>query len=148
MALQQRPAVLAAGLSSVHQSLLTGVPAIIHLALHLLVPAAIALGLYRKRALPVFALLMAGMLIDVDHLLADPVYDPGRCSMGFHPLHTLPAVAVYAGLCIPRMTRIVGIGLMVHMLLDTGDCLTMQGGPEQMQENLVMVYLQPGINTV
>jgi hypothetical protein len=113
------------------------------MALHLLVPAAIALGCYRKKALVVFALLMAGMLIDADHLLADPVYDSGRCSMGFHPLHTLPAVAVYAMLCLPRITRVVGIGLMVHMLLDTGDCLTMNGGLSQMRENLVFVDSTP-----
>jgi hypothetical protein len=89
--------------------------------------------------LPAFGLLMAGMLVDADHLLADPVYDPARCSMGFHPLHTLPAVLVYAGLCMPRLTRVVGIGLMVHMLLDTADCLTMDGGLQQITENLVLM---------
>ena len=35
-----------------------------------------------------------GWLIDLDHLLADPVYAPDRCSIGFHPLHTAPAVVL------------------------------------------------------
>jgi hypothetical protein len=113
----------------------------------MMVPLTIALVFWRKRSLPVFGLLMAGMLIDVDHLLADPVYDPARCSMGFHPLHTLPAVFVYAGLCMPRATRVVGIGLMVHMLLDTGDCLTMDGGLQQIRENLVLIDTKDRVNT-
>jgi hypothetical protein len=120
----------------------------LHLVLHVMVPLAIAWCCYRKQAWRVFGLLMAGMLIDVDHLLADPVYDPGRCSMGFHPLHTLPAIALYAGLCIPRITRIVGIGLMVHMLLDTGDCLGMPGGLAQMQNNLVMTQTTDKVTEV
>ena len=36
------------------------------------------------------------MLVDLDHLLADPIYDPERCSIGFHPLHSIPAIVVYA----------------------------------------------------
>jgi len=92
-----------------------------------LVPAAISGLFFRKQALVVFALLMAGMLVDVDHVLAIPVYDPLRCSMGFHPLHTWPAVCVYAVLCAVPLTRIVGLGLMIHMVLDAGDCLSKVG---------------------
>ena len=79
------------------------------------------------------------MLIDVDHLLADPIYDSQRCSVGFHPLHSWPAILLYLGLCLPVSTRIIGTGLIVHMLLDTGDCLTMPGGWEQLQQNMVTV---------
>jgi len=64
-------------------------------------------------------------LIDLDHLLADPVYAPGRCSIGFHPLHTAPAIGVYALLTLPRRTRVVGIGLLIHIGLDALDCLLM-----------------------
>ncbi len=39
--------------------------------------------------------MLATMLIDLDHLLADPVYDPARCSIGFHPLHSWWAAAIY-----------------------------------------------------
>ena len=34
--------------------------------------------------------MMATMLVDLDHLFADPIYDPDRCSIGFHPLHQYP----------------------------------------------------------
>ena len=36
------------------------------------------------------------MVIDVDHLLADPIYDPDRCSIGFHPLHSHAAMVFFA----------------------------------------------------
>jgi hypothetical protein len=70
-----------------------------------------------------FLIMVATMLIDVDHLLADPVYDPGRCSIGFHPLHAYPLIAFYVLLAVVPKSRIVGIGLVVHMLLDGVDCI-------------------------
>jgi hypothetical protein len=96
---------------------------IFHISLHILVPALVAALFYRKTWLKSFALLMLGMIVDVDHLLATPVYDPARCSMGFHPLHTWPAVLVYAALTLWPKSRTFGIGLLLHMLLDTSDCL-------------------------
>ena len=71
---------------------------------------------------------MLGMVVDLDHLLAVPVYDPLRCSMGFHPLHTWPAVLLYTVLACNKYTRLFGIGLLLHMLLDTVDCLTIPVG--------------------
>ena len=52
-----------------------------------------------------WGLLLLGWLIDIDHLLADPIYAPGRCSIGFHPLHTAPAIAVYGALAVPRAAK-------------------------------------------
>ena len=111
----------------------------LHLALHVLVPAAVALALYRPRWTGALAILLATMIVDADHLLADPIYDPQRCSIGYHPLHTTPAIATYAALLtIPlllgrdsergglrpaaRVLHLVGLGLVIHMLLDWGDC--------------------------
>lgn len=71
--------------------------------------------------------MMAGMLIDLDHLLADPIYDAGRCSIGFHPLHTTLPIAVYALLLIPPKTRLFGVGLCIHIALDAVDCYAMAG---------------------
>lgn len=71
--------------------------------------------------------MMAGMLIDLDHLLADPIYDPGRCSIGFHPLHGLLAIIVYVALLAHPKTRILGIGLCVHIVLDSTDCFISTG---------------------
>jgi hypothetical protein len=34
----------------------------------------------------------------------------------------VPAIAVYAGLCVPKKTRLFGIGLMIHIVLDAIDC--------------------------
>ena len=65
------------------------------------------------------------MLVDLDHLLADPIYDPKRCSIGFHPLHTLYPIALYGLLCLvpkPLYLRLIGIGLVIHMMLDSIDC--------------------------
>lgn len=100
--------------------------AVIHLLLHAAVPLAIALTWYRDRWWQAWLWLLAGWLIDIDHLLADPVYAPGRCSIGFHPLHTAPATLAYALLCLPRRTRLLGIGLLVHIGLDAIDCLLMR----------------------
>jgi hypothetical protein len=100
----------------------------LHLLLHFTVPALVALLARRWPWWQAYALLMAGMLVDVDHLLADPVYAPLRCSMGFHPLHTWPAVLLYGALACGGRTRVVAVGLLLHMLLDTLDCLGMPGG--------------------
>lgn len=99
---------------------------ILHLVLHAAVPAAVALGWYRDRWLRAWLWMMAGWLIDLDHLLADPVYSPGRCSIGFHPLHTGSAIVAYALLTVPCRTRLLGVGLLIHIGLDALDCLLMR----------------------
>ena len=97
----------------------------LHLLLHALVPLGVALAAYRERWRRAWAVMLLGWLIDVDHLLATPIYDPDRCSIGFHPLHTTPAIALYALLLFPRRTRLLGIGLVIHVALDAIDCLAM-----------------------
>jgi hypothetical protein len=97
----------------------------LHLVLHVAVPAAVALVFFRSHWKKAWLIMVATMLVDLDHLLADPIYDPGRCSIGFHPLHTWPAIAVYVLMTIPRPTRLVGLGLVIHMALDGLDCLLM-----------------------
>lgn len=67
------------------------------------------------------------MLVDIDHLIADPIYDPLRCSIGFHPLHQNLAISVYIVFCFIPKLRYVGIGLCIHMLLDSIDCYVNQG---------------------
>lgn len=94
----------------------------IHLLLHAAVPAAVAVIVFRKNWLRAWAWMMAGMVVDLDHLLAVPLYDPGRCSIGFHPLHQPLPILLYAVLAAIPRTRIFGIGLLIHMVLDVGDC--------------------------
>jgi len=66
--------------------------------------------------------MVSTMLVDVDHLLATPIYDATRCSIGFHPLHGLIPIGLYFVLSLIPKTRIVGIGLIIHMALDSLDC--------------------------
>ena len=94
----------------------------IHILLHFLVPLGVALIWYRPRWLPAFALMLLGLAIDLDHLLASPIYDPERCSIGFHPLHTLVPIGLYLALFAHEKTRLVGLGLLIHVLLDSVDC--------------------------
>jgi hypothetical protein len=77
-----------------------------HIALHFVVPLLVALTFYRDRWRSAVLIMISTMLIDVDHLLADPIYDPERCSIGFHPMHTAPAIAVYVALfALPSPSR-------------------------------------------
>jgi hypothetical protein len=89
----------------------------------------VAVIFFRRHLLSSYAIMMAGMLIDIDHLLADPVYAPGRCSIGFHPLHTALPIALYSALLLHPRTRIAGIGLCIHIALDALDsgCRTALG---------------------
>ena len=104
-----------------------GTRAIVHLLLHVAVPGAVAWSFFRARWRRVWLVLLAGWLIDVDHLLARPMYDPDRCSIGFHPLHTAPAIAVYVMLLVPRPTRLLALGLLIHIALDAADCALISG---------------------
>lgn len=78
---------------------------------------------YRPKWKVTLAIMMATMCIDLDHLLADPIYDPERCSIGFHPLHSSLAITLYVAALLHPKTRIVGIGLCIHILLDALDCV-------------------------
>ncbi|KAA3625829.1 MAG: hypothetical protein DWQ02_20990 [Bacteroidetes bacterium] len=95
----------------------------IHYSLHLLVPGLIAWLFFRKNWKQVWLIFLATMLVDLDHLLADPIFDPNRNSINFHPLHTYWAIGIYFLMLIPSKTRIVAIGLLFHMLTDFQDSL-------------------------
>jgi len=94
----------------------------LHMFLHILVPGLVALAQRTHSRARAFAWLMAGMLSDLDHLLAARVYDPNRCSIGFHPLHTALPIACYVLLAAYPKTRLLGVGLCIHILLDRVDC--------------------------
>jgi hypothetical protein len=99
--------------------------ATIHIVLHFLVPAVVARLAFADRWRYAWLVMVSTMLVDLDHLLANPLYDPNRCSIGFHPLHTAPAIMVYIILLAVPKLRLIAIGLVIHMLLDTVDCLWM-----------------------
>jgi len=62
------------------------------------------------------------MIVDLDHLLANPIYDPNRCSINFHPLHTYPAILLYIIMAAFPKSRLIGLGLLLHMGVDLTDC--------------------------
>lgn len=95
----------------------------VHYGIHFGLPVLLAFAWYPGRSWKVLLLLWAGILIDLDHLLANPVFDPNRCSIGFHPLHTWPAIAFYLLLLVSPRTRLAGLALCIHILADTADCL-------------------------
>ncbi|MBL4660001.1 MAG: hypothetical protein JKY19_06575 [Alcanivoracaceae bacterium] len=75
----------------------------------------------------IYLIMMLTMLVDLDHLLAIPVYDASRCSIGFHPLHQFVPIGLYLLACFHRKTRYIGIGLVIHMVLDSIDCQITNG---------------------
>ena len=94
----------------------------LHISLHLVVPLAVV-GLFFKKDWKIaYFIMLSTMLVDLDHLLANPIYDPNRCSIGFHPLHEPWFIAFYFILSFYPKTRFIGIGLVIHMVLDAIDC--------------------------
>ncbi len=92
-------------------------------------PFAIAWLLWRDNWVRAGLVIAAANLIDLDHLLATPIFDPGRCSVGFHLLHGWEAGLIYVlMLIIPRWwVRALGLGGLWHLLVDAGDCFAMTG---------------------
>ena len=86
-------------------------------------PAALAWLVFFPHWRRAWLIMLLTLVSDIDHLLATPVYDPQRCSIGFHPLHTWWAIAIYCGMLLYSRTRVVGAGLVVHMALDAIDCV-------------------------
>lgn len=95
---------------------------IIHYFLHFGIPLLIAFIFFKKQWKTVYLIFIASMLVDLDHLLANPIFDPNRCSINFHPLHTYYAIIIYFVLLIPKKTRILAIALLFHMFTDLIDC--------------------------
>ena len=98
---------------------------IVHYGIHFLVPLFIASVFFRTQWKTAYLIMIAAMLIDVDHLLSNPVFDSNRCSINFHPLHSYIAIVLYVLLLFPKKTRLIGLGLVIHILADAVDCLFM-----------------------
>lgn len=98
---------------------------LIHYGIHFIGPLLVALLFFKSKWKIAYIILILCMLIDVDHLLADPIFDPNRCSINFHPLHSYYAIIIYVVLLIPKKTRLLGLGLVIHILADYADCIFM-----------------------
>ena len=96
----------------------------IHYFLHFGFPLLIACIFFRKEWKKVYLILIATMLVDLDHLLADPIFQADRCSINFHLFHTYYAILVYVlFLFFRRPLNIIAIGLLLHMITDYIDCM-------------------------
>ena len=96
-----------------------------HYGCHFLIPLFIALVWYKSNWKFAFLIMLSGMLIDLDHLLANPIFDPNRCSINFHPLHSYFAITFYLFLLVPKKSRLLALGLVMHIFSDIVDCLFM-----------------------
>ena len=93
-----------------------------HLALHFIVPLLVAFLFFSENLKLSYLVMMLTMLVDLDHLLASIIYDANRCSIGFHPLHQYWFIAIYLVMSFFSKTRLIGVGLIIHMSLDALDC--------------------------
>jgi hypothetical protein len=98
---------------------------IIHYSFHLLAPFVFGKLFWKENWWKAGLIMVSTMAIDLDHLLAYPVFDPHRCGIGFHPLHTFWAGIVYGGLLAVPSWKVcaVAIGCLWHLCTDTIDCL-------------------------
>ena len=99
--------------------------AILHILLHFAVPGTVAGLAFRDKWLTSWLIMLSAMIIDLDHLLANPIFDPNRCSIGFNPLHTIGVIIFYPLLLLIPRLRLLGLGLLIHIGLDALDCLRM-----------------------
>ena len=96
----------------------------LHYFLHLVFPVVIAYVFFRKDWRKAYFIMLATMLVDSDHLLSTPVFSPNRSSINFHLLHTYWAMGVYFLLLFFKgVPRIIGVGLLFHILTDFVDSL-------------------------
>ena len=96
---------------------------IAHYGIHFIVPLLIAFFFYRENRIWIAVILLSGIVIDLDHVWATPIFDPNRCSIDFHLLHSYWAIAVYILLFALKRTRIFGLAFLIHILADVVDCL-------------------------
>ncbi|PCJ98265.1 MAG: hypothetical protein COA50_01790 [Flavobacteriaceae bacterium] len=94
----------------------------VHYGIHFLVPIAVGFFFFKEHRTKAIIILLAGLLIDFDHLLADPIFDPNRCSINFHPLHSYTMIVVYILLLFFKKTRLFGLALIIHIIADYADC--------------------------
>src|SRR6218665_2054570 len=95
----------------------------LHYSLHFVFPVAIAFLFFRKDWKRAYFIMLATMFVDADHLLSTPIFSPDRCSINFHLLHTYWGIGIYFLLLFFKgVPRIIGVGLLFHMLTDWIDC--------------------------
>ncbi|RKS56108.1 hypothetical protein BC962_1087 [Gillisia mitskevichiae] len=101
---------------------------VVHYSLHFLAIGIIAYLYDKKNWNQNWLILALTMLVDIDHIFATPLFDPNRCGIGYHPLHSgIPIFIYFAGMFLikNRVLKLIFIGLFFHMITDFIDCLWM-----------------------
>lgn len=95
----------------------------VHYFLHFIFPVFIAKVFFAGDWKKAYFIMLGTMLVDLDHLFSTPMFDPKRSSIGFHPLHTYPMIALYfLGVIFFRgKYKIISVGLFFHMFTDFQD---------------------------
>jgi phosphatidylglycerophosphate synthase len=94
----------------------------VHYGLHFLLPLLISFLFFKKNWKTVYLVFLCSMLVDLDHLFANPIFEKNRCSINFHPLHSYIAISIYSAGLFFKKTRILAFALLFHMLTDFIDC--------------------------
>ena len=97
---------------------------IIHYSSHFILPFLISYLFFKEDWILLGIIMVATILIDLDHLLAKPIFDPNRCSIGFHPLHTKWALMIYLLMLLmpSNIWRAIALGCILHLIVDMFDC--------------------------
>ncbi|MCF4101973.1 DUF6122 family protein [Gillisia sp. M10.2A] len=98
----------------------------VHYCLHFLAIGLIAYFYDKQHWKKAWLILIATMAVDIDHIFATPLFDPTRCGIGYHPLHSEIAILGYIiGAIVIRnkLIKLIFIGLLFHMFTDLIDCL-------------------------
>lgn len=98
---------------------------LIHYSFHFIIPLFFARIFFKDNWKEAFVIMLLTMLIDLDHLVASPIFDANRCSIGYHPLHTIYASIFYLALLFSPSWKLkaVSIGCLWHLSTDYIDCL-------------------------
>jgi hypothetical protein len=101
---------------------------LLHYGIHFAIPIVIGLLCFPKMRWKAVLILLLGIAIDLDHLLADPIFDSNRCSIGYHPLHSGIAILGYLSMLLFPKLRLIGLALILHIIADSTDCLLLNFG--------------------
>lgn len=96
---------------------------ITHYFLHFIFPSFIAKVFFKNNWKHAYLLMLATMLVDLDHVFADPLFDPNRNSIGYHPLHSYWMIVLYflGTIFLKGNYKIIAVGLLFHMITDFQD---------------------------
>jgi hypothetical protein len=98
---------------------------ILHYFLHFIFPGLIAYAFFRKDWRKAYLIFLLTMMVDLDHLWAEPIFKADRCSIGYHFLHSYIAIGIYIVFLFLKPLKLIGLGLTLHMVTDLIDCLFM-----------------------